>query len=384
MEAGPVTGGHTERIANEEPVVNRRPISLFIAASLLGGGWYLSAQAERSDSPTSSTNTLRRVRVSIAEPVEATRALRFSGVTRAQNRAHLSFAAGGKLTARPVEAGDRVQAGQVIAELDQRALRNAVDTARATRLELAARRTQADRDRARVASLVAAKAATDEELEQLDARIEALVAADDAAAARLREQERRLAEARLIAPFAGTVTEVLFEPGEYAGTGRAVVVLAGAGAVEVEVEVPESVVGRIAPNDAVTINFPALGRRDVAGTVTSVAQTTAGPGRLFPVVVRIDEDTLTAGRTAEVMLSLRADSALAVPVDAIVNPGGSRPVLFRVQDQNGTTTVNRVSIAVGQLVGDRVTVEGALEAGDRVVVGGQRGLLDGESVEVAP
>ncbi len=364
--------------------MNRRPISLFIAASLLGGGWYLSAQAERSDSPTSSTNTLRRVRVSIAEPVEATRALRFSGVTRAQNRAHLSFAAGGKLTARPVEAGDRVQAGQVIAELDQRALRNAVDTARATRLELAARRTQADRDRARVASLVAAKAATDEELEELDARIEALVAADDAAAARLREQERRLAEARLIAPFAGTVTEVLFEPGEYAGTGRAVVVLAGAGAVEVEVEVPESVVGRIAPNDAVTINFPALGRRDVAGTVTSVAQTTAGPGRLFPVVVRIDEDTLTAGRTAEVMLSLRADSALAVPVDAIVNPGGSRPVLFRVQDQNGTTTVNRVSIAVGQLVGDRVTVEGALEAGDRVVVGGQRGLLDGESVEVAP
>ena len=44
--------------------------------------------------------------------------------------------------------------------------------------------------------------------------------------------------------------------------------------------------------------------------------------------------------------------------------------------------VEKLAVEVGTLLGDHVIVRGELEVGDLVVVGGQRGLLDGESVEV--
>jgi hypothetical protein len=72
----------------------------------------------------------------------------------------------------------------------------------------------------------------------------------------------------------------------------------------------------------------------------------------------------------------------------VINPGGRSPAVFRLDDGH----VTKVRIEVGSLLsdasgssGDRVTVtpvEGStLQAGDTVVVGGQRGLLDGEAVE---
>jgi hypothetical protein len=69
---------------------------------------------------------------------------------------------------------------------------------------------------------------------------------------------------------------------------------------------------------------------------------------------------------------------LAVPVGAIVNPGGRKPSLYRLKGQN----VEKIQVEVGHLIGERVTVIGPLAIGDEVVVGGQRGLIDGEQVEV--
>lgn len=392
----------------------RRSRSLAIALAVLGAAAiYFLVDARRTPSgespsaaraPDESAETLKRVKVAAVEVTRERRELRFSGTTRAARRARLAFSVGGRMVARPVEIGDRVERGQLLAKLDDHEVDNAVASARAALAELEARRAQSERDRARAEQLAAAKAATSEELERTAAAVDAVRAAEDAAEARLAEAERRKRETRLAAPFAGTVTDVLFEPGEYLRAGSPVVSLSGVGAVEVEIEVPESVIPRIAVGDEVKLLLPVLGRDAVTGRIESVGRTAAGPGRLFPVVAAVSAaDELLAGATAELVLELVSDDALALPVEAVVNPGGRRPSVFRVLGEaSGPRRVEKVPVEIGTLLsggdgvgsdgvgGDgvgsdpvRVIVRGELSGGDLVVVGGQRGLLDGETVEVA-
>ncbi len=386
----------------------RRSKSLLLALLTLATAVYLYATTERAlpasargnaasdDSQGETAARLKMVRVALVESARDARELRFSGTIRAARRARLAFTTHGRLVARPVEIGDQVRRGQLLAQLTELEPRNALVSARAALAELSARRAQSTRDHARAEQLAAAKAATGEELERAAAAVDALEAAEEAAGARLLEAQRRLDETSLQAPFDGTVTEVHFEPGEYARAGTPVVTLSGDGELEVEVEVPESVIAHVVRGDQVELRLGFLGTspaRPVAdqdrlvGRIKSAGRTVAGPGRLFPVVAALPAGTgATAGATAELVLRLSRDQALALPVEAVVNPGGRRPSVFRVTD-GSEPRVEKVEVEVGTLLGDaggvaRVIVRGALAAGDRIVTGGQRGLLDGEQVEI--
>jgi RND family efflux transporter MFP subunit len=377
-------------------------LRLLVAAATLAGAIYLSAESQIRPADAQEVQDAKRVRTARVETASGSRQLRFSGVTRAAQRARLGFAVGGRLVERTVDVGDRVEEGQVLARVEDREVKNAIATARGALAEVAARRAQAGRDVQRVTELVQAKAATSEELEKTRAGLDAVAAAEEAASARLDETERLLEETTLLAPYAGTVLETLVEPGEHVVPGRPVVSLAGRGDLELEVEVPESVVLRLREGASVDVIVPFLGE-SFPGKLHSIGRSAAGPGRLFPVVARLAGDRLVAGATAELTLSIDSDQALAVPIAAVVNPGGRSPSIFRVDgpdedDNDGTasdTHVSKVRVEVGSLISgsddnnngsseDRVTVtplEGfTLEPGDRVVVGGQRGLLDGESV----
>ncbi len=377
----------------------RRSKSLWLALLPLAAAIYLFADAVRpsrgaadGDSAMPAKVAVKRVRVAPVEAARESREVRFSGTTRAARRARLSFSVGGRIVSRPVKVGDQVHAGQLLAELDDLELENALASARATLSELAARRTQSERDHSRTQQLADAKAATSEELERTAAAVDGLRAAEAAAEARLREARRRLAETRLEASFSGTVTEVHFEPGEFARVGLPVVTIAGDGDVEIKVEVPESIVARITVGDETRIRLPVLGGTAVTGRIKSVGRTAAGPGRLFPVVASLEGEDIVVGATAELVLVLKNDRAMTLPVEAVVNPGGRRPSVFRVSgaaasaDQR-TARIEKRAVEVDALVdgGDgqaRVIVRGDLAIGDLVVTGGQRGLLDGEAVMV--
>jgi len=281
-----------------------------------------------------------------------------------------------------VSAGDRVQAGQLLAALDDREYRNALDAASAALAEIEARLAQGERDLARVANLQARKAATTEEREQVAAGVTALRAARDAAAARRDETRRLLAESALRAPWDGTVTAVHAEPGEYAAPGRPVVEVAGDGGLEVAIELPESVLGRLAAGTAVTVALPLAGAA-APGVVSAVAAASPGAGRLFAATVTLDEAGAraagaAAGMAAEVLVPVAQERALVVPLAALLNPGGSRPAVMRVRGGRA----EEVPVTPGRVLGGTVPVAGGLAAGDTVVVAGHTRLMDGDAVEV--
>lgn len=350
-------------------------IALVLAAS---AGAYFAV--DTASAPAAGpASTLKKVRVAAVETASDPRQLHFSGVTRAAQRARLSFSLGARLKSREVQVGDVVQRGQILARLDDLEVKNGLATARAALAEAQARRGQLERDVERVERLAAAKAATPEELEKTRAGLESLRAGEEVAASRLREVERLQSETAIRAPYAGTVTEVLAEPGEFVGPGKPILTLSGDGDTEVQIEVPEALLAQLEAGAEVPVTVAMVGPKPVAGRIRSLGRSAAGPGQLFPVVVALDPAAgVPPGATAELGFRVGEERALSVPVGAVVDPGGRRPAVFKIDGG----AVKRIPVEVGSLLGDRVTVTGALVQGDRVVVGGQRGLLDGDPVEI--
>lgn len=351
-------------------------IALALAAS---AGAYFAVDTGNPPAAGPAASTVKKVRVATVETASDPRQLRFSGITRAAQRAKLSFSLGARLKSREVEVGDVVKRGQILARLDDNEVKNGLATARAGLAEAQARRGQMGRDVERVEKLAAAKAATPEELEKTRTGLESLTAGEEVAASRLREVERLQSETVIRAPYDGTVTEVLAEPGEFVGPGKVILTLSGEGDTEVQVEVPEGLLPQLRPGAEVPVRVAMVGEAPVAGTIRSLGRSAAGPGQLFPVVVALDPAAkVPPGATAELGFRIGEEAALSVPVGAVVDPGGRRPAVFKIEGG----AVRRVAVEIGSLLGGRVTVTGALQAGDRVVVGGQRGLLDGDAVEV--
>jgi RND family efflux transporter MFP subunit len=350
-----------------------------LGSTILGAAVVLAAWPEEPATDNRRLATRRPVQVAEVSPGGQTRIVRLAGVTRAAQRAELSFAVPARLADRSVATGDVVTRGQTVARLDDREYRLAERAASASLAELDVRLAQARRDLDRVSQLAAARAATAEEVEQASAATAALEAARDAASARLAEANRLLEEASLRAPFDGTVTAVNLEPGEWVVPGRTVVELAGNAAVEIMVEAPETVLPHLEVEHHVDVNLPLAGFQ-VPGRITSVAAASAGPGRLFPVEVAVEDahGRVVPGLTAEVELQIESEASLTVPLQAILNPGSSRPSVYVIADG----LASRVPVELGQVTGGRIAVTGDLEPGDLVAVAGHMALADGDAVEV--
>ncbi len=357
--------------------MKHRLLTSVIGVIILGTAILLWAWPGEEPQPI-QPRTGKQVQVQQITAIDGGRTLRFPGVTRATRRAALSFVSPARLAVRMVEVGEHVAAGQVLAGLDERELRHGVTAAEAALAELQVRLAQAERDRSRATHLVQARAATAEELEQVSALADSLSAARAAARVRLQDARRLLDEAVLRAPYAGTVTAVLAEPGEWVVPGRPVIELSGAGDLEIELGVTESVVAGIDTGHEVRVELPFLSQQ-VTGRLTSVTRAAIGSGRLFPVVVSLPPTgRIGAGMTAEVLLEVAGDEELAVPLQAVLNPGASIPSVFCVRDGRAV----QLPVELGRLQGPLVSVSAQLAPADLVVITGHTALADGDLVEV--
>jgi len=304
----------------------------------------------------------------------------YTGIVRSADEAVLSFAVSGRLARLLVEAGDEVEAGQLLATLDGEPYELSVQAARGRLAELEERLSQAVRDRDRAARLAEIEAAGAEELEQRSSAVVALRRSVDAVRAQLAEAAWQRDESRLTAPFSGTITARPADEGTVVGPGQAVVALRSLDAVEVEVALVEADVAAVNQGDALRVSFPLAERAAVEGLVRSVSRAAASGTRGFPLVVALPpEPGLVPGITARVAVPATRGGDVMVPLAAIVSPFGDRTEVVRVLD-DGTTEA--VPVEVGAARGSAVAVRGDLAAGDRVVVAGHIGLVVGERVEV--
>jgi len=318
------------------------------------------------------------VRVAEARLAQGADTLRLPGVVRAGQRAQPAFLHAGHLAERFVARGERVVAGQRLASLQNPALGPALAAAEAQQREIEEQLVQLEADYRRARELREQGLGSEESLDRALAQLKAARQARARALARVAEARDQLADAVLRAPFDGTVSDLLVEPGDFVRAGQPVLVLAGRSGLEIELSLPEGLRGQLQAGDAVTVSSLSSGAR-TAGRIRELGL--ARDGRLAPAVISLENaDAWEPGMSVHVTLARSSEAALTVPLAAIVDPGTGRTRVYRVAADRAALT----PVEVGRLMGARVEVRGELEAGDRVVVAGHQQLLDGDLLEILP
>jgi len=319
----------------------------------------------------------RRVRLAVVEQAPEVRARLAHGVVQAADRATLGFPMGGRLVMRTVDVGDRITTGQILGRLDAAPFQHQAANARSATTRLDAEVSQQERDTNRIGALVSSGAVSRQVSERSNASLEVARAGRASARTELQEAQRMLRDSVLRAPFDGVITAVLAEPGEVVGAGAPVIVVSGEGAREVRVEVTAPLVALLEPGTPALVDVPALGQRGLRARVRAVANGMASDGRLYPVLLSLEQSDIPTGASAEVRFETPAAPGLSIPTAAVVSPTGERASVFRVRDG----LAERVDVALGSLIGDRMVVDGGLRAGDQLVVAGYVGMADGDRVE---
>jgi HlyD family secretion protein len=196
----------------------------------------------------------------------------------------LGFKVAGRLAEVPVSEGNSVKAGQLLGriepqdfEIQVRAARAALETARAGVVQAVANRDKAARDLARVTTLMASDATTAQQLDAARAtadvtssQVLAAQAAVQQAETALAQAELQLSYAELRAPEAGEVSEKLHRPGESVLATVPIVTLAQLDTVKVHAAVDETRIGAVRPGDKVLVRVYTFDRRSFEGTVTDI------------------------------------------------------------------------------------------------------------------
>lgn len=316
----------------------------------------------------------------------------YAGEVRARVESRLSFRVGGKITHRQAELGQRVKAGQVLAQLDPQDYRLAADAARAQVAVAATQRDLAAADYARYEALKAQNFISGAELERRAATLKAADAQLSQAKAQLAVQGNQAAYAELRADAAGVVTAVEAEPGQVVSAGTPVVRVAVDGVRDVVFAVPEDRLASIQQGAAVRLRVgnsvnpvndtPA--ESALSGRVREVAASSDPVTRTYLVKVAVDAAAgvmvLPLGSTVYAQPETSGPVAVAViklPTTALWRSAQATSVW--VLDKASMTLKPQV-VQIAAADGNEVVVTAGLQPGMVVVSAGVHVLAAGEKV----
>ncbi|MCP1728333.1 RND family efflux transporter MFP subunit [Natronospira proteinivora] len=361
-----------------------RLVGVIATGLLLAAGGLLMAWGSSSgEAGDKEVDARPAVRLATVRDAPALEWQRFPGVLRARERSQPAFLHPGTLAERPVAEGDRVQQGEILASLHNPSLAPKAAAAQGRVEELKANIRQYQQELTRAQALRERDLISQEEVDRLQARLDATREARKQAQANLTEAREQLAELQLRAPFEGEVIEVLAEAGDFVSAGQPIVRLAGLGELEVEIRLPATLAKEVDGDTVVRLSRPLQG-----GQFEARLKRLGHGGRDMAVaVVTLPRDNdLAPGQVVHVHFGRQHSGAVQVPLTAVLDPGGHQPSVYRVVESNNeqSLTVERVQIAPGRFRGDWVDVHEGLTIGDRVVIAGQGRLVNGGSVRVLP
>ena len=306
----------------------------------------------------------------------------FAGEVRARVESRLSFRVGGKLIARPVEVGQRVKAGQLLAQLDPQDFRLAADAARAQLNAASTQRDLAAADYQRFKALKDQNFISGAELERRETALKAADAQLAQATAQASSQGNQTGYTRLLADVAGVITAVDAEPGQVLAAGGPVLRLAQDGPRDVLFAVPEDKVAAMQPGSRVTVR-PWQASTSLAGVVREVAASADPVTRTFAIKVSLPANSaLALGSTVSVLpqaLDRSGTPVIKLPTSALLQSGASTVVW--VLDA-ASMTVRQQPVQVLTADGNEVVVASGLQPGAQVVTAGVHVLSPGQQVSI--
>lgn len=362
----------------------RRALALTAVATAAAASLLLSG-CSRPEPPPEPVRSVKLLTVGVAALQSQTE---YAGEVRARVESRLGFRVAGKIVQRQAELGQRVKAGQVLAQLDPQDYQLAAQAAQA---QVSAAQTQRDlaaADFKRYAALKAQNFISGAELERRQATLQAAQATLAQARAQSSSQGNQAAYTRLVADVAGVVTSIDAEPGQVVAAGTPVLRIAQDGARDVVFDVPEDKVAQMAPGQKVSVRVWADGAA-LAGRVREVAASADPVTRTYAIKVGLDgADAPPLGATVTVMVAPQglghADAQASTPVIKLpttaLRQQGQGTAVWVYEPSSGTVRSQDVTIASAD--GNAAVVASGLEPGMQVVATGVHVLSPGQQVLV--
>jgi RND family efflux transporter MFP subunit len=374
---------------------------LLLAGGLSLGAWgNYSQQHEVMAIAKQERDFVPSLRVATVEASPATVSVTLPGTTAAFAAANIYARATGYIAKRNVDIGDRVKAGDLLAQLAVPELDDQISQNEATLDQLRSALDQAEANR----KLAESTWGRDEPLvkkgwftpQQGDIDVKNLKAQEAAAASakhNVTAQEKLVKQLRqnrdyasVVAPFDGVITQRNVDVGSLvqgnATTGTFMFEIMQEDVIRVWVYVPQDSAFSVAPGIDAIVHVPELPDREFPGTVTRIADALQSGTRtlLTEVDLHNPDGALSAGIYCTVELKIpRRTPSVAVPADALIfNRNGTQVAVVN----NGKAEIRKVKVA--RDLGTRVEVNSGVKAGDQVVLNPPVNLIDGSQVRPRP
>ena len=401
-----------------------RKIHIILVLALLAVGgmtWFCFNRGPAADSsdpekgtPVGSaaggiTAAVERVQRGVLED-----SLVISGAFKAFQEVDIHAKVAGYIRSIPVDVGDRVKQGQTIAvlEIPELAAQLAGADAALRRSQEEIHRAESDVQRAKSAhnaahagyerlkqaslqrvGLVAQQEVDDAQAKDLvaEAQVSSANSALNAArqayemAVASQNQYRALSTyARIVAPFAGIITQRFADTGALIAAGTAsaqsvpIVKLSQVSKLRLVLPIPESMAGQIHLGDPVKVHVQAL-NKDILGKVSRFAGELDSQTRTMETEIDFDnrDGVLLPGMYAETVLQLsERKDVLIVPLEAVMQNASGATVLAL----NSSNLVEERNVGLGLQSKGRAEVLSGLKENEFVIVGNRSQFRAGEKV----
>ncbi len=344
--------------------------AVLIAAALAG--------CDKKPPPAAQARPVRTVTVERGAEGET---VSLTGQVRAKDQVSLAFRLDGRMIERPVNVGDVLKAGEIVAQLDPQNQQNALRTAQANLASAEAVLTQARLTFGRQQQLLAGGWTPRAKFDEAQQALLSAEAQVDAAQAQVGIAQDQLSYTVLFADAPGVVTATGAEPGEVVHAGQMIVNVARQGGRDAVFDVSEQLI-RTGPRDPVVqialTNDPSV---RATGRVREVSPQADPATRTFQVKVGIIDPppAMELGSTVTGSIKLSAPSGLQVPPSALTEADG-RPAVWVVDPKSQTVSLRNVDVS--RYDPADVVVSQGLDAGEIVVTAGVQTLHPGQKVRL--
>jgi len=348
--------------------VLKRVLPVVLAAALLLVG------CSKEEAPE-KVEVVRPVKTVTVQAGPAVFSHGFPGKVRASRRSELSFKVSGPLVALPVDEGEHVKKGALIAQIQKRDFQTALDEARARNLE-------AEKQFRRYKELYAKKQVSLADYDRYRA-------ARDVARAKLEDAQNRLKDTSLRAPYDGIISKRFVENFQKVQAKEAIANLQDITRIEILVNVPELLMAELKRSNDLQINatFESIPDKTFALQVKEYATQADPATQTYQVVTIMDqpkEANILPGMTAMVQAktgenSTVATQAIHIPAIAVMDAPGDQPFVWALDKDK--STVHKVKVQVGRMEGTKdIFIKEGLKGGENVVVAGITQLEEGMKV----
>jgi RND family efflux transporter MFP subunit len=287
------------------------------------------------------------------------------GTARAKSSVDLYPAVAEEITAVRFEAGQRVDKGQLLVQLDDRAEKLAKELAQVKLSEA--------RDLLKRYEGAAKNGAVPE------SEVDAARAAAQAAKVAYEQADLALDYRQIKAPFAGVVGIPRVDPGERVTTTTLIAGLDQRDILLVDFQIPEKLAGSLKVGQMITATTPAFPGREFSGRVSALESRVERNSRTILSRAEIDNanDLLRPGMSFSLTLSIPGEAFGTIP-EIGIQWGHKGSFVWLVRDAKAV----QVPVAIVSRTAGTVRVEGSLREGEHVVIEGLQRLEPQRTVEI--